>query len=292
MDKLTFIVSPDDNGLTLGTFLRKRCGLSARVINSLKRQPEGMMVDGDRLWTIHTLQAGQQVTVTLPTDDPVIEGVAMPLDIIYEDDHLLVINKPPYLAVHPSAGKPEPTLANGVVAYFESQGIPRSFRPTNRLDRNTSGLLLAAKHQPAAFALNGCVQKEYRALALGRMTGSGTIDAPLRIKDGCAISREVGMGGKRSITHWEALRGNDRITELRVIIETGRTHQIRAHLAWLGHPLAGDTMYGTDDVMMPRHALHCERMVIHHPFTGKTLDLSAPLPEDMQSAIKKHGLTR
>lgn len=292
MDKLTFTVLPVDDGLTLGTFLRKRCGLSARVINSLKRQPEGMMVDGNRLWTIHALQAGQQVTLTLPTDEPVIEGVAMPLDIIYEDDHLLVINKPPYLAVHPSAGKPKPTLANGVVAYFEGQGTPRSFRPTNRLDRNTSGLLLAAKHQPAAFALNGCVQKEYRALALGRMTGSGTIDAPLRIKEGCTISREVGTGGKRSITHWVALRGNDRITELRVVIETGRTHQIRAHLSWLGHPLAGDTMYGTDEIIMARHALHCERMTIQHPFTGETLNLSAPLPEDMKTTIIKHGLTR
>ena len=292
MDTLRFTVLPDDDGITMGTFLRKRCGLSARVVNSLKQQPDGMLADGERLWTIHRLNAGQTITVTLPDDRVSIEGVAMSLDIVYEDEHLLVINKPPYLAVHPSAGKPEPTLANGVVAYFAANGTPRSFRPTNRLDRNTSGLLLAAKHQPAAFALNGCVQKTYRAIALGCLNGSGTIDAPLRVKEGCAITREVGTGGKPSVTHWESLGSDGEITELKIVLETGRTHQIRAHFSWLSHPLVGDTMYGPEGGEMARHALHCEQMTIRHPFTGETVSLSAPLPDDMQDCLARHSLRK
>ena len=289
MDTLHFKVLPEDDGITMGTFLRKRCGLSSRVVVSLKRQPEGRLADGVRLRTIDTLSAGQIVTVTLPTDVPKIESADIPLDVVYEDEHLLVINKPAYLAVHPSAGKPEPTLANAVVAYFEKTGTPRSFRPTNRLDRNTSGLLLAAKHQPAAFALNGRVRKEYRAIALGELHGSGTINEPLRVKEGCTITREVGEGGKPSITHWECLQTDGEISYLRIVLETGRTHQIRAHLSWLGHPLAGDTMYGTDETLMPRHALHCCRMEIDHPFCDETLVLEAPLPTDMQELLDSRG---
>ena len=285
MDTLNFVVLPEDDGIMMGKFLRKRCGLSSRVVVSLKQQPQGMLADGVRLRTIDPLVAGQIVTITLPTDIPKIDGADIPLDIVYEDEHLLIINKPPYLAVHPSAGKPEPTLANAVVAYFEKTGTPRSFRPTNRLDRNTSGLLLAAKNQPAAYALNGRVRKEYRAIALGELRGNGMIDAPLRVKDGCTITREVGEGGKPSITHWQCLHTDGEVSDLRVVIETGRTHQIRAHLSWLGHPLAGDTMYGTDEALMPRHALHCCRMEIDHPFRNETLLLEAPLPEDMQQLL-------
>ena len=291
MDTMSFVVLAEDDGITMGTFLRKRCGLSSRVVVSLKQQPQGMLADGVRLRTIDPLKAGQTVTITLPTDSVKLEPVDLPLDVVYEDEHLLVVNKPPFLAVHPSGGKTDPTLGHAIVGYFQKNGTPRSFRPTNRVDRNTSGLLLAAKHQPAAFALNGRVEKEYRALVLGRLDGKGTIDAPLRIKEGCTITREVGEGGKPSITHWETLHSDSEISDLRVVIETGRTHQIRAHMAWLGHPLVGDAMYGTDDILLPRHALHCARMVIRHPFCEKTLELEAPLPTDMKELLKARNWT-
>ena len=214
----------------------------------------------------------------------------MPLNVVFEDESLLVVDKPPYLAVHPSAGKPEPTLANAVVGYFERQGQPLSFRPVNRLDRNTSGLLLAAKNPHVAFAMAHKAEKTYLAIVLGELHGSGTIDEPIRIKEGCCITREVGEGGKASVTHYEALATDGAVTLVRLRLETGRTHQIRVHMSWLGYPLAGDTMYGTDETVMPRHALHCAEMAFLHPMTGEPITLRSPLPEDMRACLRDHGL--
>ena len=195
--------------------------------------------------------------------------------------------------MHPSAGKPEPTLANAVVAHFEREGQPLSFRPINRLDRNTSGLLLAAKNAHVAYAMMRKPQKVYLALAVDRMEGAGVVDQPIRVKEGCCITREVGEGGKESLTRWEALATDGTVTLLRVVIETGRTHQIRVHMAWLGHPLVGDTMYGDpegDGLGLERHGLHCAHMALVHPLTGEELAFDSPLPPDMEGILREHGL--
>lgn len=281
MAVLTYTVPAAYDGDTMQNFLRRGCGLSWRMVVKLKRVEQGMTLDGQPVRTIDRVRAGQVAVLHLPEDTVRIEAVDLPLEVVWEDDDLLVVNKPPYLAVHPSAGLPDPTLANAVVAYYRRQGEDRSFRPANRLDRNTSGLLLAGKNAHAVFALAGRVQKEYLALVLGRLTGSGVIDQPIRVKEGSCITREVGEGGKDSVTHWDALATNGEVTLVRLRLETGRTHQIRVHMAWLGYPLAGDTMYGTDDTVLPRHGLHCFRMKIIHPLTGEELDLKAPLPQDM-----------
>ncbi len=285
MAELIYTVSPEYDGDTLQNFLRRGCGLSWRMVVKLKRVELGMTIDGAQARTIDRVHTGQRVLLHLPEDQVRIEPMDLPLDIVFEDDDLLVVNKPPYLAVHPSAGLPDPTLANGVVAYYQKKGEDRSFRPSNRLDRNTSGLLLAGKHPHAVYALAGRVQKEYLALVLGKLTGEGVIDQPIRVKEGSIITREVGEGGKDSVTHWEVLATNDEVTLVRLWLETGRTHQIRVHMAWLGYPLAGDTMYGTDDAVMSRHGLHCYRMTIDHPITGEQLDLKAPLPADMMALV-------
>lgn len=285
MELLTYTVPAAYDGDTLQNFLRRDCGLSWRMVVKLKRVEQGMTIDGTPARTIDRVKEGQTVTLRLPEDTVRIEGMDMDLDVVWEDDNLLVVNKPPYLAVHPSAGLPDPTLANGVVAYYHRKGEERSFRPVNRLDRNTSGLLLAGKNAHAVYALAGQVKKEYLALVLGNLTGSGVIDQPIRVKEGCCITREVGEGGKASVTHWEALTGNDTVTLVRLWLETGRTHQIRVHMSWLGYPLAGDTMYGTDETVMPRHGLHCYRMQIPHPITGEELDLKAALPPDMAAIV-------
>ncbi len=290
MATYTYTVPSEYDGQTMQTFLRRYAGLSWRMVVKLKRVEGGMTADGRPLRSIDRLQAGQTVTVQMPEDAVKIEGVAMPLSVVYEDDHLLVIDKPPYLAVHPSAGKPEPTLANGVVGYFEKQGTPLSFRPVNRLDRNTSGLLLAAKSPHVAYALAGKPHKVYLAIVLGELQGEGTINQPIRVKEGCTITREVGEGGKNSLTHWRSLATDGEISLLRVVIETGRTHQIRVHMAWLGYPLAGDTMYGTDETVLPRHGLHCACMALTHPVTGEELSLSCPLPADMRELLEARGL--
>ncbi len=292
MGQFTYTVPPDYDGEMLQTFLRRACGLSWRMVVKLKRVENGMTVDGEQKRSIDRIAAGQTVAITMPDDAVRIEGADMPLEVAYEDEHILVINKPPYLAVHPSAGKPEPTLANAVVGYFERQGTPLSFRPTNRLDRNTSGLLLAAKSPHIAYALAQKPQKVYLAIVLGALTGEGIIDQPIRVREGSCITREVGEGGKDSVTHWCSLGTDGEISLVRVVLETGRTHQIRVHLSWLGYPLAGDTMYGTDETVLPRHGLHCARMTLTHPVSGEDIAVTAPVPADMRSLLEAHGLWR
>lgn len=287
---LTYPVSETWDGDTVQNFLRRGCGLSWRMVVKLKQVPRGITADDVPVRTIDRLRAGQTVVLRLPEDAVRIEPAEMPLHIVYEDEYLLVVNKPPYLAVHPSAGKPEPTLANGVVAHYEKQGLPLSFRPVNRLDRNTSGLLVAAKNPHIAYALTGQTRKEYRAIVLGRLEGEGMIDQPIRVKEGCCITREVGEGGKDSRTRWWSLGSDGEISLLRVVIETGRTHQIRVHMAWLGHPLAGDTMYGTDETLLPRHGLHCAVMAFTHPITGEPLRFESPLPADMTDLLRQHHI--
>ena len=290
MGDFVYTVPPAYDGRTMQDFLRKECGLSWRMVVKLKQVAGGMTADGQPMRTIDRLRAGQTVRVCMPQDAVKIEGAEMPIAVAYEDDHILIVNKPPYLAVHPSAGKPEPTLANGVVGYFERKGTPLSFRPVNRLDRNTSGLLLAAKSPHVAYALAQKPQKVYLAVVLGRLEGEGTIDQPIRVREGSCITREVGEGGKDSLTHWRSLATDGEISLLRVVIATGRTHQIRVHLSWLGYPLAGDTMYGTDEVYLPRHGLHCARMTLAHPVTGEEIAVSAPVPADMRQLLDAHGL--
>ncbi len=292
MSDLTYIIPPEYDGEMLQTFLRRECGLSYRMVVKLKRVENGMTLDGKPWRSIDRVNAGQTVRLKMPEDAVRIEGVEMPLSVAYEDDHLLVVDKPPYLAVHPSAGKPEPTLANGVVGYFERKGTPLSFRPVNRLDRNTSGLLVAAKSPHVAFALAQKPEKVYYAIVLGELHGEGVVDQPIRVKEGCTITREVGEGGKPSLTRWRALATDGMVTLVRVVIETGRTHQIRVHMSWLGHPLAGDTMYGTDEVILPRHGLHCARTAFNHPITGERVTLSSPIPADMRGLLESRGLWR
>ena len=290
MADYVFEVPADWDGATMQSFLRQHCGLSWRMVVKLKRVEGGMTADGVPLRSIDRLRAGQTVRVQMPEDTVRIEGADLPLTVVYEDAHVLVIDKPPYLAVHPSAGKPEPTLANAVVGYFEQQGTPLSFRPVNRLDRNTSGLLLAAKSPHVAYALAQKPQKMYLAVVLGALTGEDTVDRPIRVKEGCCITREVGEGGKPSVTHWKSLGTDGELSLVRLVLDTGRTHQIRVHMAWLGHPLAGDTMYGTDEVYLPRHGLHCARMSFDHPVTGEAMTFSAPVPPDMRQLLETHHL--
>ncbi len=289
MATYTYTVPAHFDGQTMQNFLRQYCRLSWRMVVKLKRVEKGITVDGTPYRTIDRVKAGDIVTVTMPTDEPRIEGMDVDFGVAYEDDHLLIVDKPPFLAVHPSAGKTDPTLANGVVGYFEKKGNPLSFRPISRLDRNTSGLLPVAKSSHLAFALTGKIQKTYLAIVCGKLEGMGYINEPIRIKEGCCITREVGEGGKESCTRWRSVAASDRFSLLEIGLETGRTHQIRVHLSWLGYPLAGDMMYGVDETL-PRHGLHCARLQCIHPVTGEQMDLKSPLPADMKALLEKENL--
>ena len=291
MRELTFTVPKRYDGATMQQFLRQECGLSWRMVVRLKRVERGMTADGEPRRSIDPVFAGQTVVLRMPEDTLRVEPMDLPISVVFEDENLLVVDKPAYLAVHPSAGLPDPTLANMVAAHFLKQGSTVSFRPVNRLDRNTSGLLLAGKNSHVTFALGGKVQKTYLAIVLGRLEGSGTVNAPIRIKEGCCITREVGEGGKESITHYESLAACDEISLVRLWLETGRTHQIRVHMSHLGFPLAGDTMYGTDETVMPRHALHCDSMTFTHPVSGEEMTFTSELPADMQGVLEKYGIS-
>ena len=299
MPVIVYTVPEEYDGALVKHFLRRGCGVSSRLFARLKQTEEGITADGTPVRAVDTLYAGQIVRLRMPPDTVRVEAADLPLSIVYEDEALLVVDKPPYLAVHPSAGKDGPTLAAAIVAHYEREGTPFAFRPINRLDRNTSGLLLAAKNPHAAHRLGSGnpggtrVEKEYRALVLGRLEGSGVIEQPIRVKPGFGITREVvppgEEGGKYCLTRWESLASSDDFSLVRVRIETGRTHQIRVHMAWLGHPLAGDTMYGEDTETLPRHALHCAAMRFAHPETGQEIALTAPLPGDMAALLHGRG---
>lgn len=289
MRELTYPVPADADGMAVGSFLRRRCGVSSKLLSKIKRVERGITRDGEPVRTIDLLRAGEALRLRLPEDDVRVEPADLPLEVVYEDDDLLVVDKPAGIAVHPSAFKPEPTLAAAVVGYYQRRGYPGSFRPVNRLDRNTTGLLLAAKNAHVAHLLTGQTRKVYLAVALGRMEGEGVIEQPLRIREGSAITREVGEGGQYALTRWRSLAADGELSLLRVVIETGRTHQIRAHMAWLGHPLAGDTMYGEDTYFAVRQQLHCARMDFFHPLSGKALAFTAPLPADMAGLLASRG---
>ncbi|MBQ9082099.1 MAG: RluA family pseudouridine synthase [Clostridia bacterium] len=278
---LEFTVPPAYHGAKAKVFLRSYCKLSARTMIRLKQIPGGITVDGRLLRTIDPVQAGQVVLLRLPEEaHPMQQPVTLPVSVVYEDEDVTVYNKPPYMPIHPSAGHACDTLANAAAARSAARGEVALFRPINRLDRNTSGLAVTARHAHAAARLSGRVEKVYLAVTEGIPPTSGTIDAPLRPMEGHGIRREIGAGGEEAITHWRTLATCSGHALLAVVIDTGRTHQIRAHFACTGYPLAGDDMYGGHPGHIDRHALHCAAVRFIQPVTGETIVLTAPPPPD------------
>lgn len=291
MAQITFTVAQDMNGISVYNFLRAKCNVSYRLIKRLKRVPMGITSNGRHIRTIDALQGGDSVTLNIPDDENPTVPNELPIDIIYEDEHIAVINKSSGMPVHPAREHVTDTLANAFSAHLIARGESNSaFRVINRLDRDTTGLVLTAKNSHAASLLHGHTDKVYYAICQGLLTGSGTIDAPIRIMEGHGIQREVGEGGVSAVTHWTALKnmhitapnGNTHdLTLLKIHLETGRTHQIRVHFTSLGMPLAGDDMYGGSWDLIKRQALHCGQLNFCHPVTGEPMEFKAPLPRDM-----------
>lgn len=269
--------------VTVRSFLRGTCRISARLHTHLKHVENGITVDGKLVIATDRLKAGDTVVLLVP-DEEMVTPVSMPLDILFEDENFIVLNKCAGMPVHPVHGHLDDTLANAVSAYFAKKGENCAFRPINRIDRDTSGIVLAAKNRFSAAKLQKSAEKVYYAVCQGELEGSGTIDRPIRVKEGHGIQREVGEGGERSVTHWKALCVKDGMTLLECRLETGRTHQIRVHFSsHMKMPLAGDDMYGGTREHISRQALHCGKMSFTHPMTGKQVDMICDLPEDMLS---------
>lgn len=280
--RLDFIVPLEYDGAPLKAFLRGYCGMSARLLTALKREEDGILKNGAFVRVIDTVRAGDRIAIHMPRESCFIPPVPLPLHVIYEDAHLLVLDKPAGMPVHPtSCGHTGDTLANAVSFYMAQKGESYAFRPLNRLDKDTTGLVLTAKEPFSACKLTNCVEKAYLAVCEGELSGSGTVNAPIKIKQGHTIEREVSSGGQNAVTHYTALQRFDGHTLLSLRLETGRTHQIRVHMAYLGHPLLGDDMYGGSLKQTGRQALHCAQIRFSHPITGKPVELSAPLPADM-----------
>lgn len=291
--QLVFNVADEFDGITVNDFLRAKCSVSYRLIKKLKRVPMGITSNGEHIRTIDLLHGGDVVILNLPDDENPTEPNSIPIDIIYEDDSVAVINKPYGMPVHPSRDHVDDTLANAFSAHLIERGESNSaFRVINRLDRDTTGLVLTAKNAHAAAMLHGHTDKVYYAICQGILKGSGTIDAPIRVMEGHGIQREVGEGGIRAVTHWRAVQNMQitapngsihKLTLLEIHLETGRTHQIRVHFTSLGMPLAGDDMYGGSWDLIQRQALHCGQLSFNHPITGQPMHFSAPLSSDMAS---------
>ena len=285
---MTITISAAQAGLTVGTLLKRQLGVSGTLLSHLKRQPGALLRNGAPVFTNALLAEGDILQVDLqdPPGEIAIPPVSMPLDILYEDEALLIVNKSAPLAVHPSSFVPsEPTLANGLAAYW---GSTFTFHPVNRLDRGTTGVMAVAKSRYIHNLLRQQLHsdgfyREYRGIAVGSVTPpAGQIELPIGRAEGSPIKRCIRADGQPALTAYETIACREGLTLLRLIPRTGRTHQLRLHMAAMGFPLLGDWLYGTEDrEAIPRPALHAALLRLRHPLTGAEREWTAPLPEDM-----------
>lgn len=284
-DRLYFPVPDECDNMLAQRFLRDKCGLSARIITRLKREKDGILMDGKILRTIDCVQSGKTVSIAIPDEKCEIEPTKGTLDIRYEDEHFLVVNKPHSMPVHPVKQHQSDTLANIVSYYCSQNGKPFVFRAINRLDKDTSGLVLIAKNRFTANAVKNKTHKVYYALCEGEINIEGIVYKPMDLRDDSKMVRIVRDDGMKAVTHYKPLVATKDFTLLELWLETGRTHQIRCHMAYLGHPLMGDDLYGGKLDKISRQALHCARLEFYHPIKNEYITVTAEIPEDMQSVI-------
>ncbi|GAD13325.1 pseudouridine synthase [Geobacillus kaustophilus GBlys] len=290
---MTFSIDEQHDGKLLRQFLQEN-GISRTALTDIKFHGGALLVDGRPVTVRHVLRAGETLSVVFPPErtSDWMDAEAMPLDILYEDDYVLVVNKPAGLATIPSRHHPGGTLANGLLHHYRKQQLDSTVHIVTRLDRDTSGLVLVAKHRHvhhllSALQQKGHVVRTYEAICHGVIVeDEGTIDAPIGRQSDSIIAREVREDGKPAVTHFRVLERLYGYTYVSLRLETGRTHQIRVHLAYLGHPLAGDELYGGSREMIGRQALHSRQLSFFHPFAGRWYTCSAPLPDDMELLIE------
>lgn len=286
--QFTYRIEPEYDSLTIREYLSLK-GYPNAVFVQLKKTPESVLLNGVWAYMRTKLSAGDELFIRLEesTSSAHILPVSMPLSICYEDEDILAVNKPAQMPVHPSLNHYDHTLANAVCGYYNDQEIPYTFRCVNRLDRDTTGLTLIAKHMLSSAILSTAaarreISREYIAIASGKTPESGTIDAPIGRVAGSTIERQIDFeNGERAITHYRRLAYHDGLSLLSLHLETGRTHQIRVHLKSIGHPLIGDFLYNPTDTTIKRQALHSYRLTFSHPITRESFVLTAPLPDDM-----------
>ena len=285
---MKFVVEKELDGISVHNFLKRHCHVSSRLLAKLKRTQNGITANGEHIRSIDILHFGDTVEIQMPEDENEIVPVNHPVEIVYEDDEVVIFNKPPFMPVHPVKEHQLDTLANYAVYYAHSKGGNYAFRAVNRLDKDTSGLVLTAKSSFSMTYLTSRVKKVYVALCEGELSGSGTIDSPIRLKEGHTIQREVGEGGIKAMTHYRAVKTMYGHTYVEFTLETGRTHQIRVHMASIGHSLAGDDMYGGSRKYFDRQCLHCAELQFMHPVTHEIITVRKE-PDDWFEILKLKG---
>ncbi len=292
MREFNYIINNNFNGKQVQQFL-KHLGFSRSIITSLKHD-DRLLCNGNHIRTIDLLKTGDKITVKLEDDTDIIPNNSLGIPIAYEDDDIVVFDKPPFMPVHPSLKHYDDTLAN----YFTALYPETVFRSINRLDRNTSGLVLVAKNKLAAARLSGDSafhpNKVYYAVVEGNVAKkygkSGEIIAPIaRISDSI-INREVREDGQFAHTRFKVLKSTQYMSLLEIKLITGRTHQIRVHFSWAGYPLIGDDLYGGNTDLLDRQALHCGLIDFIHPVNGRKICVKATFPKDMEQLINNMSL--
>lgn len=294
---ISYDIDSHSEGLRIEQFLRRK-GYSAQNLSTIKRMPESILVNGVHYYMKQTLKAGDRLLVRIQETESSrnIPPVCAPLSIVYEDEDLIVVNKPAGMPIHPSLNNYTNSLANALAWYYQQQGKPFIFRCCNRLDRDTSGLTVVAKHLVSGNILSTMtkkkeVRREYLAVVRGHIVPeSGSISAPLARKGGTIIERIVDFDrGEPAVTHYRLVREANGHSLVSLQLDTGRTHQIRIHLKHLGFPLVGDYLYNPDMEYISRQALHSFRLSFPHPITGEAMDFTAPLPEDMENILTERS---
>ncbi len=291
--RLVFEIDREHEGMELKEILYDQMRLSSRLVRKLKRT-KNILVNGNKIAFHARLRKGDRVEVIMEEESNQFEPQNIPIDVVYEDMDLLILNKQPGLVVHPTKGHPIGTLANAIVYYMQERGESFKIRFVNRLDRDTSGLIIIAKNpyiqqELSKQMIDNQVEKRYLAVIKGCLeTEKGTVDAPIGRPYPEDITRKVYAGGQPSITHYEAVERLKDATVVRLLLETGRTHQIRVHMSYIGHPILGDELYGGKaDTLIERQALHAEILRFLHPRTGEPMEVKASIPPDILELITK-----
>ncbi len=285
-----FTIEECDDKKAIDLFLKSH-GFSRHILSRLKNHENGILLNGNHATTKTLLSSGDCLSICIleETSSQNIVPINLPMDIVYEDQDILVINKASDTPIHPSLNNFDNSLANGVSYYYQNQDSPFVFRCINRLDRDTTGLTIIAKNPLSGAILSSMVSRreihrEYLAICSGQTPPLGTVNAPIgRVSHSC-IEREVNYEcGERAVTHFETLNylPDSQLSLVKLKLETGRTHQIRVHMKHIGHPLIGDYIYHPDYTYIKRQALHSYHLSFLHPISQKPMNFTAELPSDM-----------
>ncbi|WP_042455330.1 RluA family pseudouridine synthase [Neobacillus dielmonensis] len=291
--QLQWVIDERDAGLIIRDFLKSN-DISRTALTDIKFKGGNILVNGDAVTVRYQLKERDLLTIIFPTEEPSagISSEDIPLDILFEDEYLLIVNKPAYMNTIPSREHPDGSLANALIGYYGKIGLPATSHIVTRLDRNTSGMVLIAKHRHihhlfSMMQRSHTVKRTYEAFAEGDIhDDAGVITAPIGRKEQSIIEREVRPDGQFARTHYRVVNRHRQFTQLELQLETGRTHQIRVHMSYLGHPLLGDDLYGGNTALIKRQALHCKKICFTHPITLQEMTFTAELPIDMKNVLE------